>query len=46
MKISAIGIIALALMIGSAALLVLAIGLRVYRAKRAHHAPAQDTMAS
>lgn len=45
-RISAIGIIALALMIGSAALLVVAIGLRVYRAKRAHHAPAQDTMAS
>lgn len=45
-RISAIGIIALALMIGSAALLVVAIGLRVYRAKRAHHASAQDTMAS
>jgi hypothetical protein len=45
-RISAIGIIALALMIGSAALLVVAIGLRVYRANRAHHASAQDTMAS
>lgn len=45
-KISAIGIIALALMIGSAALLVVAIGLRVYRANRAHRASAQDTMAS
>jgi hypothetical protein len=45
-RISAIGIIALALMIGSAALLILAIGLRVYRANRAHRAPAQDTMAS
>ena len=44
--VSRIGIIALALMIGSGMLLVLLIGLRVYRAKRAHHAPVQDTMAS
>ncbi|WP_194898491.1 hypothetical protein [Catenulispora pinisilvae] len=45
-KVSRIGIIALALIIGSGLLLILLIGLRVYRAKRAHHAPAQDTMAS
>jgi hypothetical protein len=45
-KVSRIGIIALALMIGSGMLLILLIGLRVYRAKRTHHAPAQDTMAS
>ena len=45
-KVSRIGIIALGLMIGSGFLLVLLIGLRVYRAKRTHHAPAQDTMAS
>ncbi len=45
-KVSAIGIIALGLMIGSAAVLVIAIGLRVYRANRAHHASAQDTMSS
>jgi hypothetical protein len=45
-KVSRIGIIALALIIGSGVLLVLLIGLRVLRAKRAHHAPAQDTMAS
>lgn len=44
--VSRIGIIALGLMIGSGMLLVLLIGLRVYRAKRTHHAPAQDTMAS
>jgi len=45
-KVSRIGIIALSLIIGSGMLLVLLIGLRVYRAKRTHHAPAQDTMAS
>jgi hypothetical protein len=45
-KVSAIGIIALALMIGSAAVLVVAIGLRVLRANRAHHAAGHDTMAS
>ncbi len=45
-KVSRIGIIALGLIIGSGILLVLLIGLRVYRAKRTHHAPAQDTMAS
>lgn len=45
-KVSRIGIIALGLMIGSGMLLILLIGLRVYRAKRTHHAPAQDTMAS
>lgn len=45
-KVSRIGIIALALMIGSGVLLIVLIGLRVLRAKRAHHAPAQDTMAS
>lgn len=45
-KVSRIGLIALGLMIGSGALLILLIGLRVYRAKRTHHAPAQDTMAS
>ena len=45
-KVSRIGIIALGLMIGSGMLLVLLIGLRVYRAKSTHHAPAQDTMAS
>ncbi|MEY9927179.1 hypothetical protein ABH926_001804 [Catenulispora sp. GP43] len=45
-KVSRIGIIALGLMIGSGFLLILLIGLRVYRAKRTHHAPAQDTMAS
>jgi hypothetical protein len=45
-KVSRIGIIALSLMIGSGMLLILLIGLRVYRAKRTHHAPAQDTMAS
>jgi hypothetical protein len=47
-EVSRIGIIALALIIGSGMLLVLLIGLRVYRAKRTHHspAPAQDTMAS
>ena len=45
-KVSRIGIIALGLMIGSGILLVALIGLRVYRAKRAQHAPAQDTMAS
>jgi hypothetical protein len=45
-KVSRIGIIALGLMIGSGVLLILLIGLRVYRAKRTHHAPAQDTMAS
>jgi hypothetical protein len=45
-KVSRIGIIALGLMIGSGVLLVALIGLRVYRAKRAQHAPAQDTMAS
>ena len=44
--VSAIGIVALALMIGSAAVLVVAIGLRVVRANRAHHAPGHDTMAS
>ncbi|GAA1958831.1 DUF6049 family protein [Catenulispora subtropica] len=45
-KVSRIGIIALGLMIGSGVLLVALIGLRVYRAKRAQHASAQDTMAS
>jgi hypothetical protein len=45
-KVSRIGIIALSLIIGSGMLLVLLIGLRVYRAKRTHHASAQDTMAS
>ena len=45
-KVSRIGIIALALMIGSGVLLIVLIGLRVLRAKRTHHAPAQDTMAS
>ena len=45
-KVSRIGIIALGMMVGSGMLLVMLIGLRVYRAKRAHHAPAQDTMAS
>ncbi|NUR59625.1 MAG: hypothetical protein HOV87_13300 [Catenulispora sp.] len=45
-KVSRIGIIALGLMIGSGILLIALIGLRVYRAKRAQHAPAQDTMAS
>ncbi|MEY9857666.1 hypothetical protein ABH935_003274 [Catenulispora sp. GAS73] len=45
-KVSRIGIIALSLIIGSGVLLVLLIGLRVYRAKRTHHASAQDTMAS
>jgi hypothetical protein len=44
-KVSRIGVIALGLIIGSGVLLVALIGLRVYRAKRAHHAPAQDTMA-
>ena len=44
--VSAIGIVALALMIGSAAVLVVAIGLRVVRANRAHHAAGHDTMAS
>ena len=45
-KVSRIGIVALGLIIGSGILLILLIGLRVYRAKRTHHAPAQDTMAS
>ncbi|MFL6114559.1 MAG: hypothetical protein ACJ786_24880 [Catenulispora sp.] len=45
-KVSRIGIIALGLMIGSGVLLVALIGLRVYRAKRAQHGSAQDTMAS
>jgi hypothetical protein len=45
-RVSAIGIVALTLMIGSAAVLVGAIGVRVYRANRAHHASGHDTMAS
>ena len=45
-QVNEVGLIALGLMIGSATLLVVAIGLRVYRSNRAHHAAGQDTMAS